>query len=94
MTSNKAVTTGRVMHGRSIYSRMTIDPRIPAQCRDGVRRVSTDQADIACTKREAPWGVRRVALRVSCILLILRTACEADLRMDDSFNDYDGEEAQ
>ena len=36
---------------------MTIDPRIPkmpAKCRDRVRRVFTDQADIACTKREAP----------------------------------------
>ena len=44
------------------------------QCRDGARRVFTDQADIASTKREAPWGVRRVAWRVSCI----RSACEAD----------------
>ena len=39
-----------VMHDRS---RMTIDPRIPT-CRDGVRGVCTDQADIACNKREAP----------------------------------------
>ena len=39
-----------VMHGRS---RMTIDPRIPF-CRDGARRVFTDQEDIVCTKREAP----------------------------------------
>ena len=32
------------------------------QCRDGARRVVfTDQAGIAFTKREAPWGVRRVA---------------------------------
>ncbi|CAN0231465.1 unnamed protein product [Laminaria digitata] len=52
------------MHGRG---RMTIDPRIPTmpgrstsgyrrpgrQRRDGARRVFTDQADIACTKREA-----------------------------------------
>ena len=28
---------------------------------DGARQVITDQTDIACTKREAPWGVRRVA---------------------------------
>ena len=46
------------------------------QCRDGARRVFTDQADIASTNRETPWGVRRIAGRVSCILL--RTACEAD----------------
>ena len=26
-------------------------------CRDGARRVFTDQANIACTKREAPRGV-------------------------------------
>ena len=45
-------------------------------CRDGARRVFTDQADIAFTKREAPWGVGRVAWRVSCILL--RTVFEAD----------------
>ena len=45
-------------------------------CRDGVRRVFADQADIASTKREAAWGVRQFAQRVSCILL--RTACEAD----------------
>ena len=32
------------VHGRS---RMTIDPRIPAICRDGARRVFTYQADIA-----------------------------------------------
>ena len=35
-------------------SRMTLASR---RCRDGARRVFTDQADIACTKREAPWGV-------------------------------------
>ena len=39
-----------VSHDRS---RMTIDPCI-LQCRDGARRVFTDQADIACNKREAP----------------------------------------
>ena len=33
-------------------SRMTIDLRI-IQCRAGARRVFPDQADIACTKREA-----------------------------------------
>ena len=43
-----------VMHDRC---RMTIDP---AGCRDRARRVFTDQADIACTKREAPSGVWRV----------------------------------
>ena len=37
------------VHGRS---RMTIDPR--TLCREGARRVFTNQADIACTKREAP----------------------------------------
>ena len=55
------------------------------QRRDGARRVFTDQAGIACTKRKSPWGVRRVASRVSCILL--RTACEADLHLDNSFNE-------
>ena len=39
------------VHGRS---RMTIDPRIPVLCRDGARRLFTKQADIPCTKREAP----------------------------------------
>ena len=38
-----------VMHGRS---RMAIDLRIPTMP-DGARRVFTDQADIASTKREA-----------------------------------------
>ena len=59
-TSERAGVGGgvcaRVMHG----SRMTIDPRIPLQCRDDACRVFTDQADIACTKRETPRGVRRV----------------------------------
>ena len=36
-----------IMHGGS---RMTLNP----QCRDRTRRIFTDQADIACTKREAP----------------------------------------
>ena len=31
-----------IIHGRS---RMTIDTRIPTKCRDGARRVFTDQAD-------------------------------------------------
>ena len=48
------------------------------QCRDGPRWIFTDQADIACTKREAPGGVRRVARRMSCILL--RTTGGADSR--------------
>ena len=39
----------QVAHGRS---RMTID----LLCRDGAHRVFTNQADIACNKREAPWG--------------------------------------
>ena len=39
-----------IMHGRN---RMTIDPRVPTM-RKGARRVFTDQADIACTEREAP----------------------------------------
>ena len=37
-----------VMHGRS---RVTL---ASLQCRDRARGVLTDQADIACTKREAP----------------------------------------
>ena len=37
------------VHGRS---RMATDPRI--QCRDGARRVFTNQTGIACTKREVP----------------------------------------
>ena len=41
----------QLVHGRS---RMTTGPRIPLLCRDGARRVFIDQADIACTKREAP----------------------------------------
>ena len=38
------------VHGRS---GMTTGPRI-SLCRDGVRRVFTNEAGIACTKREAP----------------------------------------
>ena len=41
-----------LIHGGG--SRMTVDPRMPLQCRDGTCRVFTYQADIACTKREAP----------------------------------------
>ena len=37
-----------IFYGRG---RMTL---APLQCRDGARRVFTDQADIARTKREAP----------------------------------------
>ena len=33
------------------------------QCRDGARRVFTGQADIACTKREAPLGARQVRMK-------------------------------
>ena len=36
-----------------IHNLKTVDPPIP-QYRDGARRIFTDQADIACTKREAP----------------------------------------
>ena len=39
-----------LMHGRS---RMAIDPRIPTMP-GGACRLFTDQADIGCTKREAP----------------------------------------
>ena len=39
-----------VMHDRS---RMTTGI-VSLQCRDGVRRGFTDQADIACTKLETP----------------------------------------
>ena len=39
-----------IMHGRS---RMNID-LASLQCRDGARRVFTDEADIACTESEAP----------------------------------------
>ena len=46
-----------VTHGRS---RMTI-ALASLKCPDGERPVSTDQTHIACTKREALSGVRRVA---------------------------------
>ena len=39
------------VHGRS---RTGIDPCIPTICREGARWVFTNQADITCTKREAP----------------------------------------
>ena len=45
------VECAHVMHGRT---RITIDPRYPYNAGDGARRVFTDQADIACTKRKAP----------------------------------------
>ena len=65
-----------VMHGRS---RTAIrDPQTPSKCRDGVRLVSTDQADTASTKRGEPRGVvRRVARRANCFLYST-PACEAD----------------
>ena len=48
--------------------------------------VFTDQAGVACTKSEPKrGGVRRVASMVNCILL--RTAGDADLHMDASFNE-------
>ena len=47
-----------IMHG---CSRMTIDPRIPTMPGRGARRVFIDQADVACTRHEAPRGVWRVA---------------------------------
>ena len=58
--------THHVMHGLSRMtigphirtmaagrSRMATDPSIPTMPGDGARRPFTDQADIACTKREA-----------------------------------------
>ena len=43
-----------VMNSRSLE---TIDPRTPMiECRDGARQVFTDQADIACTKRDRGDG--------------------------------------
>ena len=38
----------------SISCMGVVVPSHPLQCRDGARRVFTDQADIARTKREAP----------------------------------------
>ena len=70
------------MHGRS---RMNVDPYM-LYCRDGARRGFTDQEDMACTKCKAPQGVRRVACRVSCILII--TTYEADSHnMDERVNE-------
>ena len=60
------------VHNRS---RMTIDPRIPTMPGRSTPGF-TNQADIACAKREVPWGVRRVAWRVNCILP--RTARKMD----------------
>ena len=37
-----------------------IDPCFPSMP-DGVRRAFADQADIACTEREAPRGIRRMS---------------------------------
>ena len=45
-----------MMHG---HSRMKNDTFLKYW--DRARRVFTDQADIACTKRETPRGVQRVA---------------------------------
>ena len=76
----------RFMHSRSLQ---TID-LAPLQRQDSARRVFTDQADIACTKSEALCGVRRVARRVSGILVIpalsggLPHLVRTFLRMDDS----------
>ena len=36
---------------------MTIDPRTPKLWGGDARRVFTDQADIACTKREAEYEI-------------------------------------
>ena len=46
------------VHSRS---RMTIDPRIPIMPGRSTSGFHQNKADIACTKREAPYGVRRVA---------------------------------
>ena len=54
---------------------MTIDPRIPTMPGRSTSDF-THQADKACTKREAPSGVRRVARRVNCI--VPRTARNTD----------------
>ena len=49
---------GRRIHFIRSGSLKTIDPRTPKMSgRRVARRVFTDQADIACTKREAPLGV-------------------------------------
>ena len=42
----------KFMHGRGYDHSYYTVASLP--CRDGARRVFTDQADIACTKREAP----------------------------------------
>ena len=70
------------MHGRS---RMAIDPRIPTMPGRSTR-LFADRADIARTKREAPWGVGRVAWRVCCILLREPILRRIFLHMDDSVN--------
>ena len=48
------------------------------QCRDGARRVFTDQADIACTKRERGRGQRcrgnNDRRAFSCTLLLVSSA--------------------
>ena len=51
--SRKARAGGgtRFVHGRS---RKTIDPRVPTMTGRSMLGVFTDQADIACTKCEAP----------------------------------------
>ena len=51
---------------------MTIDPRTPTMSEMEHVGLSPNQADIACTKREAPRGVRRVARGVNCILSVGR----------------------
>ena len=59
-------TASATLHGGgySLLSCIVVVVRLETlaslQCRDGLRRVPTDQADIACTKREASTGVRRV----------------------------------
>ena len=74
-----------IMHGRS---RMTMNPHIPiynaGRSTSGIHR-----PDRHCSYRTRSAvrcsASRLVARRVSCILL--RTACAADLHMDDSFNE-------
>ena len=57
------------------------------QCRDGARRVFTDQADVACTKLcEAKHEVFGESPEGGEVHPTIRTACEADSHMDDSFN--------
>ena len=54
----KSARGGRGTHVMRARSRTTSRPSHPYKCRDGARRVFTDQADTARTNREASWVVR------------------------------------